>query len=304
VFIVTYGRSASTLLMGLINTIPGYNIRGENYNALYGLYQADDSLRRARERFDPYARLTPRHPWYGTSLTNLDAFRQGLVDNFVRNVLRPARGDRVIGFKEIRYTQDHVEDLDGYLTFIREAFPGSKIVFNHRRPEDVARSGWWPTITRALERIRAADERMLAVPADDRHFHFHFDRIDATLDHVRELFDFLGEPLDEKRVRDALANRHSYKKGQVNPNAVKHPLPLRARRKALRTLSRLTFKAGHALISRGQLLQRAESRLEVRPLPIKPVAALAPAAIPAPAAPVLDATSSTSDTEGATRTRP
>ena len=30
--IVTYGRSGSTLLMGLLNAIDGYRIRGENFN--------------------------------------------------------------------------------------------------------------------------------------------------------------------------------------------------------------------------------------------------------------------------------
>jgi hypothetical protein len=30
VFVMTYGRSGSTLLMGLLNTIPGYLVRGEN----------------------------------------------------------------------------------------------------------------------------------------------------------------------------------------------------------------------------------------------------------------------------------
>ena len=38
VFVMTYGRSGSTLLMGLLNTIPGYLIRGENDDALRFLF--------------------------------------------------------------------------------------------------------------------------------------------------------------------------------------------------------------------------------------------------------------------------
>ena len=38
VFVMTYGRSGSTLLMGLLNTIPGYLVRGENDDALRYLY--------------------------------------------------------------------------------------------------------------------------------------------------------------------------------------------------------------------------------------------------------------------------
>src|SRR6478609_6549835 len=39
VFVMTYGRSGSTLLMGLLNTIPGYLIRGENDDALRFLHK-------------------------------------------------------------------------------------------------------------------------------------------------------------------------------------------------------------------------------------------------------------------------
>ena len=38
VFIFTYGRSGSTLLMGLLNSLPHYCIRGENNNLLHRLY--------------------------------------------------------------------------------------------------------------------------------------------------------------------------------------------------------------------------------------------------------------------------
>ena len=40
VFVVTYGRSGSTLLQNVLNTIPGYCIRGENANTLAHLAKA------------------------------------------------------------------------------------------------------------------------------------------------------------------------------------------------------------------------------------------------------------------------
>ena len=42
---VTYGRSGSTLLMGLLNTLPGYLIRGENRDALHHLFLFDQTMR-------------------------------------------------------------------------------------------------------------------------------------------------------------------------------------------------------------------------------------------------------------------
>lgn len=45
-FVVTYGRSGSTLVQGLLNSIPGYLIRGENRGVLYRLYQYHSRSRR------------------------------------------------------------------------------------------------------------------------------------------------------------------------------------------------------------------------------------------------------------------
>lgn len=40
IFIVTYGRSGSTLLQNLLMTIPGCIIRGENHNAMESIWNA------------------------------------------------------------------------------------------------------------------------------------------------------------------------------------------------------------------------------------------------------------------------
>jgi hypothetical protein len=209
VFVVSYGRSGSTLLMGLLNSIPGYRIRGENYNTLYRLYQADAAISQAYEKFSGADNLAPQSSWYGTPLIRPAVYRAELIDNFVSNILRPESGDRVLGFKEIRYMQAHMTDLAEYLSFLRGAFPKSKIIFNHRDPAAVARSAWWAKVENAEQRIKAADDRFLTFAADDRHHHFNYDDIDDSLDNVRELFRFLGEPFDEKAVRGVLNKPYS-----------------------------------------------------------------------------------------------
>ena len=65
VFVVSYGRSGSTLLQSAINSTPGTQLRGENCNILYSLYRAVASaeltiLGRARH---PEPRR-PDHPWF------------------------------------------------------------------------------------------------------------------------------------------------------------------------------------------------------------------------------------------------
>ena len=214
VFVVSYGRSGSTLLMGLLNAIPGYRVRGENYNTLYRLYQADAAVAKACGKFSSADHLLPQSSWYGTPRVREHAFRAGLLTAFVDNVLRPEPGDRVLGFKEIRYTPPQIPDLDEYRAFLLDAFPRARIVVNHRDPAAVARSAWWADVRDAEAKIRAADEHLWAIPADGRHFHFSYDEIDDSLDNIRRLYDFLGEPLDEPAVRTVLSRPYSPYPGQ------------------------------------------------------------------------------------------
>ncbi len=58
-FIVTYGRSGSTLLQGILNSIPGYLIRGENRAALFHLYSLREHPRHREGDPDPAEAARP-----------------------------------------------------------------------------------------------------------------------------------------------------------------------------------------------------------------------------------------------------
>ncbi len=70
VFILTYPRSGSKLLQGIINTIPGYCLRGENYSMLFYLFLAvrQCSMVKAHLPFDKSSEgdeAGPRSPLFG-----------------------------------------------------------------------------------------------------------------------------------------------------------------------------------------------------------------------------------------------
>jgi sulfotransferase family protein len=207
-FVVTYGRSGSTLLMGLLNSIPGYLLRGENWDALHHLFLFHRTLAEGSRRWDP-ARLRQRtHPFFGAGdfpeRRSLERTRELVLDT----VLRPREDTRVTGFKEIRWYRDDVEE---YVAWLREVFPGARFVVNTRDLEHVGRSGWWaksPENAAALPRVEA---RILELAAGlgDAAYRVHYDDYVADPTVLRGLFDWLGEPYDEARVREVLATRHS-----------------------------------------------------------------------------------------------
>ena len=209
VFIVTYGRSGSTLLLGVLNSIPGYLIRGENDGAVYHLHQFHSACvgkkRRLRRRFE--LPLDSTNPHFG-----LDDFPAKVSIRMLRRlvtttVLRPQHDTRVTGFKEIRWYQ---EDLPDYVAFLRELFPDARFVINTRDHDAVLRSGWWPDKPQdgRLQRMEAAI-LALAASLGDAAYHVHFDDYTADPTVLRGLFDWLGEEWDEARVRAVLGVRHS-----------------------------------------------------------------------------------------------
>lgn len=201
VFIVTYGRSGSTLLQNILNAIPGYQIRGENNHAIQPLAQSwaavntSEPMRGARRAGRP---TPPEDPFYGAEKVDPAAWGAALAESFVRQVLKPDPGTRVSGFKEIRF---HLRPklFAPTLRFIREFFPNSRFVFNTRDLEAVSRSGWWANMDPGIVRAELEAAEKLFAEYAARHprvcHHVHYDSYVGQPDTLRSLFDFLGEEM-------------------------------------------------------------------------------------------------------------
>ena len=207
-FVVTYGRSGSTLLMGLLNSIPGYLIRGENWDALHHLFGFHRTLEEGSRKWDP-ARLRQRtHPFYGAGDFPVRKSLAGIRALALDTVLRPKPDTRVTGFKEIRWYHDDVEE---YVAWLRRVFPGARFVVNTRDHDEVRRSGWWAKRPEDAAALPAIEARILALSATlgDAAYRVHYNDYVADPGVLRGLFDWLGEPYDEAAVRAVLETRHS-----------------------------------------------------------------------------------------------
>ena len=208
IVVVTYGRSGSTLLQTILQSIPGAFIRGENNLALYPLYRSWARAHNTRYAKGPAA-IPPTGPWYGADEVQPRRFAQSLARAFVEDVLVPPAGVRVLGFKEIRFHDVEDGDMPAFLDWIRDTFPNTKLVFNTRRATDVARSSFWKEgnmdkIVAMIERLDVAYADYLVARPGAGHL-VSYDEYVHDVEALRSLFDYLGEPFDRVRIERALS---------------------------------------------------------------------------------------------------
>lgn len=216
-FVVTYGRSGSTLLQGLLNAIPGYRIYGENGGFLTKLHGAYEALVDANRHLAKPLNDNQRHPWFGSSRYDRSTLNTQFHD-FAEEILfrNPAAPDvRVFGFKEIRYHDLGQEKLEAFLGFLRQIYPSSVIIFNTRRVPDVLRSGWWRQnywhgLPKQFSDFAEFAGKYVAENADHA-FHVRYDAlIDPDRREVQRLLAFLGENLSDNKVNFVFRGSHSY----------------------------------------------------------------------------------------------
>jgi hypothetical protein len=209
VFVMTYGRSGSTLLMGLLNTIPGYLIRGENDDALRFLFDFHRTCV-SRSSYWPVERVRRKtDAFYGIGdfppALSLADTRRLAVDT----LLRPRPDTRVTGFKEIRWWRHN--DLDAYVAWLREVFPGARFLLNTRNHADVLKSKWWAKGDDKSEHLAEIERRLLETAAGlgDAAYRVHFDDYVADPSTLAPMFAWLGEEYDAESVRATMARKHS-----------------------------------------------------------------------------------------------
>lgn len=208
IFIVTYGRSGSTLLQSMLQGIPGAHIVGENFGALYFLFSGFQRLAKAKRKWG--GKEQPKNsPWYGADKLDPVRFRDKMVNLFVEEAIQPPKNVRWYGFKEIRYGEGVMgDDFEPFVSFLRRAFPNAYIVFNSRNGQDVSKSRWWkksnPEDVQNMVRVMDAKFEDYTRKFPERCFHARYEDTVADPACLKPLFDMLGEPFDPERAQEVL----------------------------------------------------------------------------------------------------
>lgn len=156
--VISAGRAGSTLLMRLLNTIPYFHISGERAGILRSLSQSisgtrDPIILRRRllakgkeEAVSEFDRLTgtDKDPWYRSEHIDTLRFARSIGDVFMREIVGVRSTDKNMhyGYKDISFV-DHLDDFTEAMQNLQLMYNQTRFVFLQRRPEDIAKSGWW-----------------------------------------------------------------------------------------------------------------------------------------------------------------
>lgn len=211
ILIVTYGRSGSTLLQGVLNSIDGCLIRGENNQFCYDLFCAYNQIIEVKKTFA--SEITS--PFYGAHLLDEKVFINYTME-MVKKLLLADKDERKIvcyGFKEVRYI-NVLDKFPEYLNFLQKIFPNVAFVFNVRNIEDTLKSAWWaernPEETRkAMMRCEELFKEYININSNG--FLISYEDIINKSTNLNALFDFLGAEYSDNVIDKVLSTPHSYK---------------------------------------------------------------------------------------------
>lgn len=196
IMILTVGRSGSTLLQGILNTFPGFLIRGENKGFLLNLQRAYQSIEYSKRMASSSS--TPTDPWFGAEVLDLDR----LLDDFSTLTIRQLTGVEnlahvdVLGIKEIRWLEKDMGSITvaDHVAFIQKLFPRSKFIFLTRDIDQILASAWWPLFDADLIRKQISDfYDAVRKLSGDSLFEIDYSDLRPGSNRLLKLAEFLGQ---------------------------------------------------------------------------------------------------------------
>lgn len=212
--IVSYGRTGSTLLQGVLNAIDGVLVRGENNDVFRSLWEANQKLVEAKASHGGYS-FFPNHAWFGMATFNDQQWMNGmrqLAQGFLRGTDPGQEWVKCLGFKEVRFVSLGRE-LGSYLAFLEELLPNCGFLLNTRRHEEVLKSGFWKGTSQkvGMAKLQAMEDAFHEFALKRANcFEIPYSALNLESQRLRDMHEFLGAEFDEQRIKQVLNTPHSY----------------------------------------------------------------------------------------------
>jgi hypothetical protein len=213
VLICATGRSGSTTLQRIINTIPNSNICGENYGAINSLLDFYVKLHASSVDYVPghykpasYEEIISKNvkpSWYNSyQMPEMEEkIRELIISMFKKDL-----NTNVWGFKEIRYDNKRVNLLKNF----KQLFPQTKVIFQIRENlEAQSKSGWYKNDPNAIKNLYKTNIEFHQFYNKNKDW-CYFTTFEKMFDknNLKKIFTFIdcGENYDEEIIGNILMN--------------------------------------------------------------------------------------------------
>jgi len=213
VLICATGRSGSTTMQRIINTIPNANICGENFGAINSLLEFYRRIKYSSTNYVPghfnpanYEKIIEKNvkpSWYNsynyTQMVNL--IKMTIINMFKKN-----DENNIWGFKEIRYDSGNIN----YVSDFKELFPQTKVIIQIRENIHAqSNSGWHKNDKNAIPFLNKTTKELIKFRNENKEWCFltSFERM-FDITNLKNIFCFIGcgEKFDETKVKEILNN--------------------------------------------------------------------------------------------------
>lgn len=212
ILICATGRSGSTTLQRILNTIPNSNFCGENFGALNSLLEFYKKLKYAAVnnipgKFKPtsYETLIAnkiKPAWYNSY--NFDVVVQN-IKTLITNLFKNNENTTVWGFKEIRYDNGKIHLIKEF----KELFPQTKVIVQLRDIKSQMKSGWFKYDKNAVNYLSKMNLELYKFYSERKEY-CYFTSFNKMFDkqNLRNMFKFIDceQHFNEVKIDNILKN--------------------------------------------------------------------------------------------------
>lgn len=195
------GRSGSTTLQRIINTIEESNINGENWGAINNLLECYMNIKKTNTYLmssyvEGKTKIKPS--WYNCyDFENV----KNNIKNTILSIITNDNSKKVIGFKEIRYDYKKIYLIDQFI----ELFPNTKVICHiDDNINRQCKSGWWTEDSR--EHLTEYNNQLINYSKSNENCYLSYMKNLFTINEIKKMFEFLGEELDEEKYNYIINN--------------------------------------------------------------------------------------------------
>jgi hypothetical protein len=214
ILICATGRSGSTTLQRIINTIPNTNITGEKNGAIEYLLLCYKNIKytnnlapKHKELNNDYKFLTYNEViqnnikpcWYNSY--NFKNVKKSIKSTILQIL---SKNDcNILGYKEIRWF-NKLDLLDEFI----ELFPNTKIIFHLSDDiEKQSKSDWWKNDIEESKKILILyNEQLITYASKHNNIYLSYMKNLFNINELKKMFLFLNEPFNQEEYKKIINN--------------------------------------------------------------------------------------------------